>query len=337
MPENNLVNQLSAQALSTAGFTQAEAETLLNQVSLPDIMAAANLVTRRHFGNKVTMCAIYAAKVGRCANDCAFCAQSAHHQGPLAPVKVSDLNETQIIANAQELARLKVSRYSFVTSGESLTGPEFERILYLFRTLKAETNIGLCASLGSLTKERALALKQAGVSRYHHNLETSRSFFPRICSTHSYDDKLTTIAIARDAGFEICCGGILGLGESPQDRLELAFALKELQVDCVPLNILNPIPGTKLAHQPRLSVAEILRAIALFRLILPQTVLKFAGGRENALGTAEPQGYTAGINSLLAGNYLTTTGKTFEAELRTLAAAGVTLVGEKLFPPTGTS
>lgn len=322
-----VLNPVLEKALAGQALTVAEANILINPELTPldELVRTADTITRRHFGNEVSMCAIYAAKVGLCSGDCAFCAQSAHHDCNVLPVEVSALNEDEIIENAKELRRLGVSSYSLVTSGEELTDSEFDRILHIFQRLNSETEIGLCASLGSLTLGRAIQLKNVGVTRYHHNIETSRSYFPQICSTHSYDDKISTLNIARQAGMDICCGGIIAIGETFDQRVEMAFALKELDVDCIPINILNPIPGTRLEHQEPLDTDEILRTIAVFRLILPNKVLKFAGGREKALGSDEYKGYAAGINSMLVGNYLTTVGKTFEQEMSNLKMAGLAL------------
>jgi len=318
-------NPVLEKALDGQSLTVEEANTLIDPKSTPldEIMQTANTITRRHFGNEISMCAIYAAKVGRCSGDCAFCAQSAHHDCDVWPIEVSALNGDEIIENAKELWRLGVSSYSLVTSGEELTDAEFDRILHIFQRLNSETEIGLCASLGSLTLKRAVQLKDAGVTRYHHNIETSRSYFPQICSTHSYDDKISTLNIVRQAGMDICCGGIIAMGETLEQRVEMAFALKELDVDCIPINILNPICGTRLEHQKPLDTYEILRTIAVFRLILPDKVLKFAGGREKALGGDEYKGYSAGINSILVGNYLTTSGKDFNQEVHNLEAIGL--------------
>lgn len=326
MTETKTMKQILDNAAHGQGITIDEANILINPelANLDELIQTANLLTRRVFGNEISMCAIYPAKVGLCSGDCVFCAQSAHHKCDVAPVHVRVLNEDEIINNAKELWRSGVRRYSLVTSGEYLTDTEFDRILQVFHRLSKETDVGLCASLGGLTLDRASKLKGVGVSRYHHNIETSRSFFPQICSTHSYNDKINTLEIARQVGMEICCGGIIGMGETPKQRVEMAFALKELDIDCVPINILNPIPGTRLEYQMPLHADEILRIIAVFRLILPNKVLKFAGGREKALGHDEYRGYTAGINSMLVGNYLTTSGKAFEQEIRNLEAAGFT-------------
>lgn len=306
-------------------LTLEDANTLIDPAltDLYELTRVSGAVTRRHFGNKVEMCAIYPAKVGLCSGDCAYCAQSAHHKTDVMLVAVNELNDDEIVANANELWRQGVSRYSLVTSGECLTDEEFAHILHILNRLDKETEIGLCASLGSLTMERALMLKDVGVSRYHHNIETSRSFFSCICSTHTYDDKLETLAVARQAGLEICCGGILSMGETPKQRVEMAFVLRDLNVHCIPINILNPIPGTRLEKQQILSVEDIMRTIAVFRLILPNKPLRFAGGRESALGESEYAGYAAGINAMLVGNYLTTPGKPIEQEFACLKRAGL--------------
>ncbi len=324
MTKTNTIEQIISKAAQGNGITIEEAYILMNPqlTKLDTLMEASTLVTRNSFGNEISMCAIYPAKVGRCSGDCAYCSQSAYHTSNVTLVNVSELDEDEIVDNAKELWRLGVSRYSLVTSGERLTDTEFERILHIFDRLHKETKIELCGSLGSLTPDRAIKIKNVGVTRYHHNIETSPSYFPNICSTHTFEDKLATIRIAQDAGLELCCGGIIGMGETSEQRIEMAFALKEIDMDCVPINILNPIPGTRLEHQSPLSVDEILRTIAVFRLILPNKVLRFAGGREKALGKEEYSGYVAGINSMLVGNYLTTNGKPFEQEIHNIEEAG---------------
>jgi biotin synthase len=327
MVANMSIKQLLDKVLKGNDLIIEEANMLISPdlTDLTELIQVSNTITHRYFNKKIEMCAIYPAKIGRCSGDCAFCAQSAYHKSNVMPVSVHELNDNEIIANANELRRLGVNRYSLVTSGEHLTDEEFDRILRVFQRLHDETEIGLCASLGSLTLERATRLRDVGVSRYHHNIETSRNFFPRICSTHTYDDKIVTLNIARQSGLEICCGGIISMGETPEQRVEMAFALKELDVDCVPINILNPIPGTRLENQQPLSVEEILRTIAVFRFILTDKSLRFAGGREKALGQNEYLGYTAGINALIVGNYLTTPGKSFKQENSNLEMAGLEL------------
>ncbi len=291
-------------------------------IPLNELICAANMVTKKHCNSQVKMCAIHAAKVGRCSGDCAFCAQSAHHNCDVHIVKIGDVCSDDIVEHAKKLNEYGVERFSLVTSGERLNDLEFECILQIYQRLHNETGIGLCASLGSLDKKRAQALAECGVTRYHHNIETAPSFFPQICSTHSYADKLETIGIARAAGMQICSGGIISMGETPQQRIEMAYTLRKLNVDCVPINILNPIAGTRLEHQPLLSTDQILRTIAMFRLIMPDKILCFAGGRQNAMGKEEYAGYKAGINALIVGDFLTTQGKDLKEEIANLTALG---------------
>lgn len=291
-------------------------------IPLNELICVANVVTKKHCNSQVKMCAIHAAKVGRCSGDCAFCAQSAHHNCDVHIVKIGDVCSDDIVEHAKKLNEYGVERFSLVTSGERLNDLEFECILQIYQRLHNETGIGLCASLGSLDKKRAQALAECGVTRYHHNIETAPSFFPQICSTHSYADKLETIGIARAAGMQICSGGIISMGETPQQRIEMAYTLRKLNVDCVPINILNPIAGTRLEHHPLLSTDQILRTIAMFRLIMPDKILCFAGGRQNAMGKEEYAGYKAGINALIVGDFLTTQGKDLKEEIANLTALG---------------
>ncbi|MDR2733817.1 MAG: biotin synthase BioB, partial [Spirochaetota bacterium] len=268
------------------GYVPAKAEAIQlmdpAHTALDALMDAAKAITKRHFGNTLSMCAIHAAKMGGCGSDCAFCAQSAQHTCAIHNKSVEENDPDAIIARAHTLRIFGVLRFGLITSGEWLGDAEFERMLGIFRTMRAETNLRLCASLGLLDAARARRLAECGVTRYHHNIETAESFFPNICTAHSYADRLETICAAREAGMEICCGGIISMGESPAQRVEMAYAIREIQADSVPINILNPIAGTRLEAQPILGVEEILRAIALFRLILPDATLSFAGGRPNA-------------------------------------------------------
>lgn len=306
-------------------LTREEAVLLMESAPLEELTEAAGAMTRRFFGNAVDLCAIYPAKVGLCGGDCAFCAQSVFHSCDVTPVHTADLRDEDILAYARELMGYGVARLSLVTSGERLTNAEFERLLGLYGRLEREVGIHLCASLGALDADRAKRLRQAGVTRYHHNIETAPSYFPAVCTTHSYADKLETIRIARAAGLEVCSGGIISMGESPRQRVEMALTLRELDVQCVPVNILNPIPGTRLEKQPVLPVPEILRTLAVFRLVLGEKPLRLAGGREGALGGEEYRAYRAGANALIFGDYLTTRGKRCRQELRNLAAAGLTV------------
>jgi biotin synthase len=222
----------------------------------------------------------------------------------------------QILHKAREAETMGARRFSIVTSGKALTEKELEQVLQALRLVKEETGLALCASLGMLTQRKAHRLKEAGLSRYHHNLETAASFFPSICTTHRYEDDLNTLRSAQEAGLEICSGGIFGLGESAQQRLELAFTLREMAVDSVALNFLNPIPGTPLAMSNGLTPLEILKSVALFRFILPDKDIRICGGREVGLRDLHPLIFWAGANGIMIGNYLTTQGRNHRADLQ---------------------
>ena len=327
-PKDVSPKEILKKALAGESIARKDAMVLMdaNKTKLDELIHVSKIITNKYFDNKIEMCAIYPAKVGLCSGDCAYCAQSVHHSCEVHTVVPADLDVNGILALVKELFRNGVKRYSLVTSGEVLTDGEFESILQIFRKIKAETGIALCASLGSLNAERARKLIETGVTRYHHNIETSRNYFSQICSTHSFDEKIVSIKIAKAAGLEVCSGGIISMGESSEDRIDMAFELAALEVDCVPLNILNPISGTRLERQEILSVDELLRTIAVFRIILQNKPLRFAGGRENAFGEEEYKGFIAGINSMIVGNYLTTSGKLFEKEVENVRKGGFELM-----------
>jgi biotin synthase len=278
-----------------------------------DLAAVANRVREEFNGNEIDLCSLLNAKSGRCSEDCAFCAQSAHHktEAPIYPL----MNADQMVREAQEAQKRKTGRFCLISSGRQLNDKEFEIVLSGLDRIRRETTLDLDCSLGTLTAERAESLKRVGVTRYNHNLETAESHFSRVCTTHSFQDRVQTIGVLKDQGFSICCGGIIGLGESPRQRLELAFSLRELGIDCIPLNILNPRPGTPLEHSEPVPPMEIIKTIALFRLILPKGTIKIAGGREANLRDLQSLALLAGANGLILGNYLTTPGRSAEDDL----------------------
>jgi biotin synthase len=289
----------------------------------PDIMELATVANRvrvEFMGNHIDLCSLLSAKSGRCPEDCAFCAQSAHYKTEAPVYPLMDVSE--MVKEARAAQKGKTERFCLISSGRHLNDKEFETVLRALGRIRDETDLALDCSLGTLTQERAEALKRAGVTRYNHNLETAESHFSKICTTHSFQDRVRTINILKDQGFSICCGGIIGLGESPQQRLELAFSLRALEIDCIPLNILNPRPGTPLEHSDPIPPMEIIKTIALFRLILPRGTLKIAGGREVNLRDLQSLGLLAGANGLIVGNYLTTTGRSAEDDLRMLRDLG---------------
>jgi len=272
-----------------------------------ELFSLANHV-RSKLGDRVDLCSIVNAKCGLCSEDCKFCAQSVHNDTEITPYPMMD--EDEILNMAQMMEEEGAARFCIVTSGKGVEGDDFENMLRSIIRIRKETRLSVCISSGMLTDERAFALKSAGATRLHHNLETSKSFFNKICTTHTYEDKIRTIHIARKAGLEVCCGGIIGMGESVHDRLELAFTLRELDVDSIPINILNPIKGTPLDNEKPIEPLDIIKTIAVFRLIVPDKNIRIAGGREKNLRGLQGLCLLSGANGLLLGNYLTTRGRT---------------------------
>lgn len=277
------------------------------------LCAAADKVRSACCGNTVDLCSIINVKSGNCSENCGFCSQSAHHPSNDSPIYGLKSTE-EILAQAKSAETAGAKRFCLVSQGRgpkysSPKSAEFERILATVRRILAETNIKPCCALGEVTKEQAQALKEAGVTRYNHNLEASESFFPQIVTTHTWRDRVATVKNLKAAGIQACTGGIIGLGESWEDRVDLALALRELEVESVPINLLNPRAGTPLGDRPKLDPDEALKAIAIFRLILPKQILRYAGGREAVMGELQALGLKAGINAMLIGHYLTTMGQ----------------------------
>ncbi len=286
-----------------------------------DLAAVANRVREEFNGDEIDLCSLLSVKSGRCSEDCVFCAQSAHYktEAPVYPL----MDMERIIEEAKEAQKKGTGRFCLITSGRELNDKEFETILRALDRIRKETTLDLDCSLGTLSGERAEALKKVGVTRYNHNLETGESHFSKVCSTHGYQDRVQTIAVLKDRGFSICCGGIIGLGESPHQRLELALSLRELEIDCIPFNILNPRPGTPLEHSEPVPPMEIIKTIALFRLILPKGTIKIAGGREANLRDLQALALLSGANGLILGNYLTTLGRSAADDLTMIRDLGL--------------
>ena len=281
-------------------------------------MAGAHYLKERVFGNRVQLCSIINAKSGRCQENCAFCAQSAHHHSspPVYPLK----SREEIIDGAR-LAQEEGSHcYGIVTSGtQPEAGKEFDTILSAIREIRDQFDIEPSASLGLLTKDLAQALADSGCVTYHHNLETARSYFPNICTTHDYEEDVNTVRLAKASGMKVCCGGIFGLGESEEQRVELADTLRELDVDSVPLNFLNPIEGTPLEKHCSLSPMDCARAITMFRYFLPNKPISVCGGRETNLRELQSWIFMAGASGTMVGNYLTTSGRDRDVDMQMFA------------------
>lgn len=291
-------------------ITPKEAEQLIH-VSDEDTMillAMADKIRQKFSGNEVDLCAIVNARSGKCPENCKFCAQSAHHETGVTVYPF--MSEEDIVEHAKKAKEAGAIRFSIVTSGRNTNNPkEFEQILSALHRIHEETGLESCCSLGLLTYEQAVQLKAIGVTRYHSNIETAPSNFPNICSTHNFADKMSTIENAKKAGIRVCSGGILGLNETLEQRVEMAYELKRLGIDSVPLNILNPIKGTPFEHNKPLAPLEILRTFAMFRFVLPHAQIRTAGGREVNLRDLQALALTGGLNGIMVGGYLTTDGR----------------------------
>jgi biotin synthase len=286
-------------------------ETLLN-TPLQELVCRANEVRKKFIGNKLDLCNILNARSGLCPEDCKFCAQSARHHAdvPTYPLKEKE----EIVKAAQKAKAIGAERFGIVTSGNRLTTKELNAVAQAISEIKDKVGIIVCASLGALEKSQLQLLKDAGLSRYHHNVETSRRFYLRIVSTHSFDERIKTIKSAKQAGLEVCSGGIIGMGETWQDRIDMAYTLKKLDVDSIPLNILIPIKGTPLESVTPLSVDDAVRTICIFRIILKDRIIKIAAGREAILKNSQLKAFIAGANGMLIGGYLTVKGASLDAD-----------------------
>ena len=282
---------------------------------------AADQLRKEMHGDHFDLCSIINARSGKCSENCKFCAQSSRYQTEIETYDIVSYDEVR--RQGLENESLGVVRYSLVTAGREVSEEDIESFAAMYNQLGHESELYFCASMGFLTKEKADQLVASGVKRYHCNLETCRSFFPQICTSHTWEEKVATIRIARSAGMDICSGGIIGLGESFEQRLELAFELRQLDVLSIPINILTPIPGTPLGELEQLSLGEVLTSIAMFRFINPHAVVRLAGGRAQ-LGDEQYRCFQAGANGAIVGNYLTTAGNSISEDLQMIESLGFT-------------
>ena len=271
---------------------------------------------RDHFcGNQFDMCTIINGKSGLCSENCKFCAQSSHYN--TGSKVYSLLSEEEILADAKKNADQGVMRYSIVTAGRSLSDGEVDRMCQIIRRIKEEVHISVCVSFGLLKEDQFRRLKDAGAERVHNNLEASENFFPSVCTSHSFSDKVQAIRAAQAAGLDVCSGGIMGLGESIEDRIDMALSLRDLGIESIPVNMLNPIPGTPMEKYESLTVKEMQRIIAVYRFILPKAFIRLAGGR----GLMSDKGkacFMSGANAAISGDMLTTAGITVDKDKKLL-------------------
>ena len=292
---------------------------------LDTLIEKANKITRENFDNKVEACSIISAKTGGCSENCKYCSQSVHNS---ATIDCHPLLDVETVKKAALSAKENgATRFCIVTSGRKPEGKDFERVLEMIKAVASIDGIHCCASLGLLTKEEIKKIHEAGVERFNHNINTSQNYHKQICTTHNFEDRVNTVKMIQKEGMEACCGVIIGMGESRVDRIDMALSLKELNPKTVPINILNPIKGTALEnYKNKIDEQEILKTICIFRIILPHTLLRYAGGRELRLSKENQKaGFLAGINSVLVGNYLTTTGSSADEDKKMLEELQLTL------------
>jgi biotin synthase len=292
---------------------------MLYGAPLKELCGAADEIRKHFCGNGFDICTIINGKSGKCSENCKYCAQSAFYHTGAGEYPLLDKRE--LVRQARYNAERGVLRYSIVTSGRALNNREVEEMCDAIKEIKSQVKIEVCVSFGLLAREQFARVKEAGATRVHNNLETSRRNFPNICTTHTFEDKLSAIRAAREAGLKVCSGGIMGLGETFKDRIDMAFTLRELNVKSVPVNMLNPIPGTPFEKNVRLTVQDMRRIVAVYRFILPDASIRLAGGR----GLLQDKGescFTSGANAVISGDMLTTSGYTIESDMAMIHRLG---------------
>ncbi len=316
------ISELKEKVLSGGEITPEEATWLADEAACPldELLEASAEITRRFGNRKFDSCSIINARSGLCPEDCKWCAQSVRYATGAEVYPLVDRQTCMDVGEANRQAG--IGRFSLVTSGRSVSGKTLDTICGYFSELHSRGGMGLCASLGLMTPEGLRRLREAGVERYHCNLETAPSHFPTLCTTHTMAQKIATIRAAREAGMEICSGGIIGMGETMEQRVEFALFLREINPSSIPLNVLQPIEGTPLAGTPPLSDSEILRTMAIFRFVHPRAVLRFAGGRARISPRTQLRALEAAVNGAIMGDLLTTIGSGIEDDRHMIKEAG---------------
>jgi biotin synthase len=321
--EAEFITSCKEKILSGHRISSEESEKLINvsDDSLYALSDAANEITRKLCGNLVDVEALINAKKGKCQEDCSFCSQSAFYKTDINTYKL--LPPETIVQNAMLAKEDGVKSFCLVCAWRGPTEKDFEQISSIIKKINDDVGIEVNCSLGFINQEMAIKLKKLGVKRYNHNLEASRSFFSKICTTHTYDDRMQTNLIVKNAGLELCCGGIIGMGETRMQRLELGLDLAKLMPEECPINMLVPQKGTPLEIQTRLSIFEILRTIAVFRFLMPKTILKIAGGREVYLANDQERVLLGGANGIITGGYLTIGGNSPTEDFQMISKIGL--------------
>lgn len=314
------ITSLKERILAGGAITDGEAYALAEAPDAEALYDAAEELTRKTVSRRFDSCSIANVRSGLCPEDCKWCAQSRHAKTGIDTYPL--LDEATCLEHARAADRAGIGRFSLVASGRRVQGAALDAICSTFRAIGAECRTGLCASLGLLGPDELRRLREAGVTRYHCNLEAGPSFFKTVCSTHTTDDKLATLRAARDLGFEVCSGGIIGMGETMAQRVELALTLRQVKPLSIPINLLHPIPGTPLENAAPLSEEEILRTVAVFRFVHPGVQLRFAGGRALMSEHTQLRAMRIAVNGAIVGDLLTTIGSTVDADRKRIAEAG---------------
>lgn len=312
------LERLTEKVLNGGQVTKEEALSLYEQ-PLEELCESADQIRRRFCEDQFDICTIINGKSGRCSENCKFCAQSAHNHTDAAEYPL--LEDEEIVGQARVNHEQGVLRYSIVTSGKRLSDTEVDRMCDTVQKIKDEVGISVCVSFGLLSEEQFRRLKEAGATRVHNNLETSRRNFPNVCTTHTFDDKVQSIRAAQAAGLTVCSGGIMGLGETAEDRIDMALTLRELGIKSVPVNMLNPVPGTPFENNPKLTEEDMRRIVAVYRFILPDASIRLAGGR-GLLADKGKSCFTSGANAAISGDMLTTAGITTKTDMEMLKELG---------------
>ncbi len=316
------IQNLADRVIQTGkGVSREEAIALMRTPDIDSLCEAADRICKAFHSNKFDSCSIVNARSGMCGEDCKWCAQTRHHDTGCVTYNFLDEEKTMEAARLNEETGIR--RFSLVTSGRGVSDRDLDAFIKIIERLKKETNLHLCVSMGLLTEPQLKRLKEAGIERYHCNMETSENMWPKLVTTHSQADKRRTIEAARRQGMAICSGGIIGMGESDEDRIDFAIMLRDMDVDSVPMNILNPIKGTPLQDTPLIDEDDIVRCAAVWRFILPRQVIRFAGGRNRLSKQNMKRIFTGGVNGAIMGDMLTTIGNTVREDLEMISSVGL--------------
>jgi len=315
----SLVSEMKEKVLEGVPITREEG-VLLSQAPLGELAGAADEIRRLVCGDGFDICTIINGKCGRCLEDCKYCAQSSHYHTACTE-SYALLSTEELVKAAEYNAERGVLRFSIVTSGRKLSDGEIDRVCESIRAIRSETGIQVCVSFGLQSEEQFCRIHEAGAGRVHCNLESSARYFPYVCTTHTYADKIETVKAAKRAGMSVCSGGIIGLGETMEDRIDMALTARELGVKSVPVNVLNPIPGTPYEKNRPLTNEEVCRCVAVFRFLMPDASIRLAGGR-GLLGDKGMACFKSGANAAISGDMLTTAGITVDTDMELIRQLG---------------